>query len=627
MKSSHLISATANVYRRPALVAVLLAVFLSGVPGGIAGIPGSIASASSGWVITGSMAAVHRGNTATLLNDGRVLVAGAADSDSSGLPSAELYQPVARIWSPTTNLPLPRVGHTATLLLDGRVLVSGGFQQGAGCFGCLLADTQIYDPVLGTWAPAAPMRVSRYGHTATRLQDGRVLVAGGDTLGFTAASSEIFDPVTGLWTLVGSMSAQRSGHTATLLASGSVLVAGGFGEFDVGYSSSAELFNPATLTWSRTASMFDHRQLHTATLLTDGRVLVAGGFNGRDVASAEIYNATTATWSLVGGMSVPRTAHTATRLTDGTVLVAGGQNRISGALASAEIFDPTSSHWSTIASMAGARVRHTATLLIDGNVLVAGGCPFSPAWACAPIPSAELYVAPVDTTSPLISSLIAPTPNASGWNNTDVTVSWSVSDPESGIVSTTGCDTTTIAAETAGTTLTCSARNAADLTASAGVRIKIDKTPPVVTFSGNTGTYTIDQTIAITCSATDALSGIATSDCPAFGGPAYGLDLGTHSLTASATDLAGNNTTTSTSFRVGVTYSSLCNLSRSFETDTEIAESLCAQLAAAESGAARDNANAKAGALRGYMNLVRAQAGKTLTSSQADILTRLAIAL
>lgn len=514
---------------KKSFVAGVLAVLLSAVPGGgIARLPGSIASASSEWVITGPMAAVHRGHESTLLNDGRVLITGAADSDN-GQPSAEIYEPATRTWTLTASSTVPRGNHTATLLVDGRVLVAGGSQQGAGCFGCQLADVQLYDPILGMWSPAASMRISRTGHTATRLQDGRVLVAGGDTSGFIAASTEIYDPATNAWTLTGSMSAQRTGHTATLLANGNVLVTGGYGEFDVGYSASAELFNPAAGTWSRTGSMFEHRLYHTATLLRDGRVLVSGGSSPRDVASAEIYDSANATWALVGSMSEPRTVHTATRLSDGTVLVIGGNNRITGALRSAEIFDPTSSSWSATVRMAADRANHTATLLTDGTVLVAGGCAFSPAWACAQIPTAELYIAQTDTTG------------------------------------------------------------------------------PVITFTGNAGTYTIDQWITIDCSVSDAQSGVATSDCPSISAAAYTFGTGPHELAASATDVAGNTTLATTTFTVIATSEGLCDLTRSFEAKSQIADAMCKQLAA--------------GAFRAFANLVRAQTDKTLTSHDALILT------
>jgi hypothetical protein len=169
-----------------------------------------------------------------------------------------------------------------------------------------------------------------------------------------------------------------------------------------------------------------------------------------------------------------------------------------------------------------------------------------------------------DTTPPQISSSIDPPPNANGWNRSSATIAWTVADAESGIASTSGCDTQTIATETSGTTLTCVAQNGAGLTASASVTIKLDQTPPVITFSGYNGAYTVDQQITITCGAADALSGIASSICPNVSGPAYTFPLGPNSVTASATDYAGNMSVATAVFTVSVSPDSLCSLTRQF---------------------------------------------------------------
>ena len=134
----------------------------------------------------------------------------------------------------------------------------------------------------GTWSPTGFMSKARVGHTATRLTNGQVLVAGGINGG---ASAELYDPSTGRWSPTGSMSTGREYHTATLLTNGQVLVAGG----DYG-GASAELYDPSTGTWSPTGSMSHPRVDHTATLLTNGQVLVAGGSGRRFIrASAELY--------------------------------------------------------------------------------------------------------------------------------------------------------------------------------------------------------------------------------------------------------------------------------------------------------------------------------------------------
>jgi hypothetical protein len=231
---------------------------------------------------------------------------------------------------------------------------------------------------------------------------------------------------------------------------------------------------------------------------------------------------------------------------------------------------------------------------------------------------------PADVTPPVIVANVAPPPNANGWNNTDVTVTWNVSDLESGIASSSGCGPTTLTSETAGTTLTCSATNGAGLSSSQSVTVKIDKTPPTVTYSGNAGVYTVDQTVNITCSASDNLSGVNSTTCADISGPAYSFGLGTHTFSATATDKAGNVGSGSTTFTVQVTYASLCALTQQFVTpNPDLGQSLCAKLSAAAAAAARGDLKAKRALLKAYRNEVRAQIGKALTAGEAAILIQL----
>ena len=186
----------------------------------------------------------------------------------------------------TGSLYTERRYHTATLLPDGRVLVAGG----KGSINLSLASAEIYDPASGTWSDTGSLSTGRFAHTATLLPDGRVLVAGGYNGGaLSLASAEIYDPASGTWSDTGSLSTDRDRHTATLLPDGTVLVAGGF---NGGYLASGEIYDPATGTWSDTNPLNTPRHYHTATLLPDGRVLVAGGYNSTDgdLDSAEIYD-------------------------------------------------------------------------------------------------------------------------------------------------------------------------------------------------------------------------------------------------------------------------------------------------------------------------------------------------
>src|SRR5207253_189440 len=173
----------------------------------------------------------------------------------------------------TGSLATARYFHTATLLPNGKVLVAGGDGDGPS-----QESAELYDPASGTWTASGSLGAARDAPAATLLPNGKVVVAGVfngifDT-GFNLASAELYDPASGTWTATGSLGAARSDHTATLLPNGKVLAAGGFG---AGYLSSAELYDPASGTWSATGSFTTGRNEHRATLLPNGKVLVAGG--------------------------------------------------------------------------------------------------------------------------------------------------------------------------------------------------------------------------------------------------------------------------------------------------------------------------------------------------------------
>lgn len=235
---------------------------------------------------TGLMTEGRGGHTATLLQDGRVLMTGGLGNhlgSDQALASAELYDPRTDTFSPTGAMVESRGSPTATLLSDGRVLIAGGADG---------ASAELYDPRTGTFSPTGSMRDPRHGHTATLLADGRVLVAGGwqsSEIGF--ASAELYDPKSGSFAQTGSMSAARSGgSTATLLQDGRVLITGGETPGTGLSQASADVFDLATDRFTPTAPMQVARSYHTATLLPDGRVLVAGGYNGSaTLASAELF--------------------------------------------------------------------------------------------------------------------------------------------------------------------------------------------------------------------------------------------------------------------------------------------------------------------------------------------------
>jgi len=335
------------------------------------------ALAAGTWTATGSLTTTRIDHTATLLSNGKVLVAGGfvGTLPNPVLASAELYDPATGAWSATGSMVHPRHLHTATLLHDGRVLVAGG----AGPDGNQQQSSELYDPAKGTWTATGNLNFARQDHTATLLPNGmdrKVLVAGGSGPSGLLASAELYDPATGRWTVTGSMHTARQDQAATLLATGKVLVAGGVGPTP-GLLASAELFDPATGTWSATGSLNTARIGHTATVLEGGNVLVAGGSDGSNIlASAELYNPATGAWSATGSLNTARAFHTATLLPNhgGQVLVAGGfGGQQAFALASAEAYLPKTGTWTRQGSMITGRNSHTATFLPDGRVLVAGG--------------------------------------------------------------------------------------------------------------------------------------------------------------------------------------------------------------------------------------------------------------
>ena len=253
-------------------------------------------------------------------------------------------------------------------------------------------------------------------YTATRLPDGRVLIAGGEnSSGNVLGSAEIYDPATQTFTATGRMTTPRAEHTATLLPNGQVLIAGGV-YFDTNFNNfttlaSAELYDPSTGVFTATSlPMNQGRDSHTATLLNNGTVVIVGGILftpgvGDSAADNEIYDPVAGTFTATGASLVPRDSHTANLLKDGTVLIAGGESPAGLPLTpNAEVYDPVAQTFSGVGNMLIANLEHdTATLLNSGQVLVAGGVCFS----CNSTNTTEVYDPVAKTFSAGINMSVA----------------------------------------------------------------------------------------------------------------------------------------------------------------------------------------------------------------------------
>jgi hypothetical protein len=342
------------------------------------------------WSAAGSLLQPRSYHTATLLNDGKVLVAGGFDAGGASSATAESYDPGTGNFTSVGNLPSKSAGHTATLLScscasNGKVLLVGGGNASAG----------LYDPSTRAWTATGGNAGNRSFHTATTLSNGKVLLVGGaDGSGKALGSSVIFDPASGSFANGPSLGVARERHVAIRLGDGRVLVAGGrakLGDYDADDGqdvfASAEIYNPVTGTFTAAGNMVAGRFGASAVLLADGRVLVAGGSGdvtpagASALASAEIYTPSSGlpgTWAAPAQtpvLATPRKDFTLTTLVDGRMLAAGGRNA-AGGQGSAEFYTlaaGAAGAFSAAPPMLAVRSGHTATRLQDGRVLVVGG--------------------------------------------------------------------------------------------------------------------------------------------------------------------------------------------------------------------------------------------------------------
>jgi hypothetical protein len=344
------------------------------------------------FVATGSLQTARDGATATLLADGKILVAG-GEVDMTALDvdyfvSAELYDPATGRFTQTGSMSAARSGAIAIRLADGRVLIAGGdgCDTGRACTDVparnAIASAEIYDPATGKFTRTGPMGEALRDRPAVLLRDGRVFVAS------YAKHGDLYDPSTGKFNVTNKETSSSGAGTATLLPNGKVLVTGAS-------LSQAELFDPSSAKYSSVSialsagtpiAQFDDQYISRATLLPDGRVLLFE--NGY----LETYDPASGVCVFDGSVSGVKEwlDATATLLANGSILFAGGVAVASAAQATntnaAVVYDAADGSIRT-GHMQATRVFHTATALSDDTVLIAGGYDADG----NPLASAELF--------------------------------------------------------------------------------------------------------------------------------------------------------------------------------------------------------------------------------------------
>lgn len=281
----------------------------------------------------------------------------------------ELFDPTNNALQEVGSLAEARVGHTATLLSDGRVVVAGGYN------GDYLGSVEVFDLSTQRFRAAGSLVEPRSGQTATLLPDGRVLFVGGIGRGWTfLRSAELYNPQTGRSELVGSMNVPRESHTATLLGDGRVLIVGGHSgrRPNVEVYASAELFDPRTGRFQTAGALATARHKHDSVRLTDGRVLVIGGADRTDqvhYATTEIYDARTATFA-----QGPSMANRRYKIAGTSILLPGGDVLVTSGAPVAELLDIRAWKFRAVPGRLPAAYRFSAAAaLSEGDVFIAGG--------------------------------------------------------------------------------------------------------------------------------------------------------------------------------------------------------------------------------------------------------------
>jgi len=323
------------------------------------------------WNQTGNLDPGRSEFCSVILDDGRVLVAGGFIGCYE-TSSCMIYNQITGEWATTDSLSYPAANFTLTKLSNGKILAIYGI------------FSEIFDPLTGIWSGLTTLNFHRIYHSAVLLQDGNVLVVGGDYQN-NYQSSEIYNSETNEWTLTGFCAHPKLRSTLELLTDGRVMAIGG-GNSNYQY---CEIYDYNTGIWSEIAPLNDPRYGHTSHLLSNGNVMVIAGTNGNIfLNSCEIYDFQTQEWTFADSLEIGRTNHCSETLLNNKILVMGGQGETgSGSGYSCEIYNPITNQWETTASTYGQYNNSSSEILNDERVLVMKVCSELYTWNYTPIVS------------------------------------------------------------------------------------------------------------------------------------------------------------------------------------------------------------------------------------------------
>ena len=345
-----------------------------------------------GWELMGELEFGRWGHTATLLQNDAILVVGGRKRLSfrrASVVNGEILPLGSTEWATTSRFNWERTFHTASLLPDGRVLVAGGtgrivlkegeeeplFRGNKD-----LNSAEIYDPKTDEWENAPDMAYKKQLAQAITLEDGRVMIIGGRSGVSTLSSVEAYDPEENSWTELESMTQSRMSHSAVKLIDNRILVTGGMESVTMGDTlSSSEIYDPLKNSWLKVADLTRARLGHRSTLLPDGRILVTGGTTVVEgdllgpETTAEIYDPILNKWSLIATDLVARKDHSAVLIPGGKVILIGGGDPIGAGVLPIESYDIENNEWSVISNLPEGRNLLTATTLRDGSIMIIDG--------------------------------------------------------------------------------------------------------------------------------------------------------------------------------------------------------------------------------------------------------------